>query len=73
MVRTKVWVCVGAEVPDAVTVTLYVLRDCELFEDVPQPASVSTKTKSNSHAPCAICRTAQARTAEAARPGQDQS
>jgi hypothetical protein len=51
MVRTKVWLCVGADVPDAVTVTLYVLGlpGCELFE-VEQPASVSTKTTpSNIH------------------------
>lgn len=41
----------GAEVPDAVTVTLYVL-DCpcgELLNEVPQPARVITQTKSNIH------------------------
>ena len=49
IVRTKAWLCVGADVPDAVTVTLYVLgADCVLF-DVEQPASVSTKTPSNIH------------------------
>jgi hypothetical protein len=50
MVRTKVWLCVGADVPEAVTVTLYVLgAGCELFDDVEQPASVSAKTPSNIH------------------------
>ena len=49
MVRTKAWLCVGADVPDAVTVTLYVLGPgCELFE-VEQPASVSTTTPSKIH------------------------
>lgn len=49
MVRTNVWLCVGADVPDAVTVTLYVLgAACELF-DVEQPASVSANTPANIH------------------------
>jgi hypothetical protein len=51
MVRTKVCVWVGADVPDAVTVTLYVV-DCpcgELLDDVPQPASTATKTNINNH------------------------
>jgi hypothetical protein len=50
MVSTKGWLCVGAEVPEAVTVTLYVLgADCELVGDVEQPARVSTQIPSNIH------------------------
>lgn len=52
MVSTNACVCVGAEAPDAVTVTLYVLGwdccGCVLEEEDPQPARVSTKTKSKS-------------------------
>ena len=41
----------GADVPDAVTVTLYVV-DCpcgELLNEVPQPARAATKTNSSIH------------------------
>jgi hypothetical protein len=40
---------VGADVPEAVTVTLYVLDccPCEPFDDVAQPVSVSRKTASS--------------------------
>jgi hypothetical protein len=51
MVRTNVCVWVGADVPDAVTVTLYVV-DCPcgvLLNDVPQPARKATKTNSSIH------------------------
>jgi hypothetical protein len=50
MVRTKGWLCVGAAVPEAVTVTLYVVgADCDPGDDVEQPARVSTKIPSNVH------------------------
>jgi hypothetical protein len=55
IVRTNVWVCVGANAPDAVTVTLSVL-DCrcgELLNEVPQPVRAITQAKKDNHS-CAL-------------------
>jgi hypothetical protein len=61
---------VGAEAPDAVTVTLYVLDClcCGLLDDVPQPARASAKRKSNIHRALVICQPDETRIEEAARP-----